>query len=42
LNHVIPGARSRWIVAMKLTPVRIDEKPEIRMPTAAAMTCEFA
>ena len=26
-NHVMPGARMRWIVTMKLSPVRIEEKP---------------
>ena len=26
-NQVMPGARMRWTVTMKLKPVRIDEKP---------------
>ena len=31
-NQVMPGARMRWIVTMKLRPVRIDEKPVMKMP----------
>ena len=31
-NQPMPGARSLWTVAMKLRPVKIDEKP--RMKTA--------
>ena len=31
----MPGARIRWIVTMKLRPVRIDEKPVMKMPSAA-------
>ena len=31
----MPGARSLWIVAMKLRPVKIDEKP--RTKTASAI-----
>jgi hypothetical protein len=27
-----------WIVTMKLSPVRIDEKPAMKMPMAAALT----
>ena len=37
----MPGARIRWIVTMKFRPVRIDEKPVMKMPSAAGMTCEF-
>ena len=37
-NHVMPGARMRWIVTMKLRPVRIDEKPVMKMPSAVGMT----
>ncbi len=38
----MPGARMRWMVTMKLSPVRIEEKPAIKMPSAAGMTlvCE--
>ena len=28
----------RWVVTMKFSPVRIDEKPTIMIPTAAGMT----
>ena len=28
----MPGARSLWVVTMKLRPVRIDEKPRINTP----------
>jgi hypothetical protein len=38
LNHVSPGARILWMVAMKFSPVMIDEKPLMKMPTAAAIT----
>src|SRR6202023_3104266 len=38
-NHVMPGARMRWIVTMKLRPVRIEEKPVTKMPSAVGMTC---
>ena len=27
-----PGARILWIVTMKFSPVRIDEKPVMKMP----------
>ena len=37
-NQVRPGARMRWMVTMKFRPVRIDEKPMMKMPTAVAMT----
>ena len=38
-NHVIPGARILWMVTMKLSPVRIDEKPMIKMPSVVDSTC---
>ena len=34
----MPGARMRCMVTMKLRPVRIDEKPVMKMPSATAMT----
>ena len=37
-NHVMPGARIRWIVTMKFRPVRIDEKPVMKMPSAVGIT----
>ena len=37
-NHVRPGARIVWIVTMKFSPVRIEENPMMKMPTAATMT----
>ena len=37
-NQVMPGARIRWIVTMKLRPVRIDEKPVMKMPSAVGIT----
>ena len=37
-NQVIPGARMRWMVTMKFRPVRIDEKPVMKMPSAAEIT----
>ena len=37
-NHVIPGARNICVVAMKLTPAAIEEKPAMKTPIAAAMT----
>jgi hypothetical protein len=40
LNHVMPGARIRWIVTMKFRPVRIDEKPAMNTPTPARKTLE--
>jgi hypothetical protein len=39
-NQVMPGARNRWTVARKFTPVAIDEKPTTNTPTAAATTPE--
>ena len=37
-NQVSPGARMRWIVTMKFSPVRIDEKPVMKMPTMVTTT----
>ena len=37
----MPGARSIWVVAMKLTPVAIEEKPTTNTPAAAAITLEW-
>jgi hypothetical protein len=34
----MPGARSRWIVTMKFTPVAIDEKPTRKIAAAASLT----
>jgi hypothetical protein len=34
-NQVMPGARILWIVTMKFRPVRIDEKPVMKTPSAA-------
>ncbi len=38
-NQVSPGARMRWIVTIKFSPVRIEEKPATKMVTAAGITC---
>src|SRR6266404_1093794 len=40
-NQVMPGARMVWMVTMKLRPVRIEEKPLIKMPMTAGVTAEF-
>src|SRR5436190_14924965 len=37
-NQVIPGARMRWMVTMKLRPVRIDENPTMKIPSAVGTT----
>ena len=34
----MPGARMRWMVTMKLRPVRIEEKPVMKMPSAVGIT----
>jgi hypothetical protein len=39
--QVIPGARIVWIVTRKLSPVRIEEKPAMKMPTAVTTTQPF-
>ncbi len=40
-NHVMPGARMRWIVTMKFSPVKIELKPAIKIAVAAVTTCVF-
>ena len=40
-NQVMPGARMRCTVTMKLSPVRIEEKPAMKMPSAVAITQLF-
>ena len=35
-NQAMPGARSLWMVAMKLTPVRIEEKPRMNAADASS------
>ena len=40
-NQVSPGARSLWIVTMKLSPVSIDENPAMNTPVTTAITCVF-
>ena len=37
----MPGQRMRWIETMKLSPVKIELNPAIKMPTAAVITCVF-
>ena len=37
----MPGARIRWMVTMKFSPVKIDENPAMKMPSAAVTTCVF-
>ncbi len=37
----MPGARMRCTVTMKFSPVRIEEKPAMKMPTAVAITQVF-
>ena len=37
----MPGARMRWMVTMKLRPVRIDEKPAMKTPSAVGTTLVF-
>ena len=37
-NHVRPGARILCVVTMKFSPVRIEEKPVTKTPTAVVMT----
>ncbi len=34
----MPGARMRWIVVMKLTPVSMLEKPRTKAPNTASVT----
>ena len=40
--QVRPGARRRWIVTMKLRPVKMEENPAIKTPAAMAMTWPLA
>ncbi len=45
-NQPMPGARSLWMVAMKLMPVKIDEKPSVNaarviMPTEPLVVVEY-
>ncbi len=37
----MPGARIVWIVTMKFKPVRIDEKPLMKMPMPTMVTFVF-
>ena len=34
----MPGARRRWMVVMKLMPVRMDEKPRTKAANTARVT----
>ena len=34
----MPGARILWIVTIKFSPVRIEEKPVIKTPTTVSTT----
>jgi hypothetical protein len=36
--QVMPGARSVWIVTMKLRPLTIDERPMTNTPRSAGVT----
>ena len=38
----MPGARIVWVVTMKLSAVKMEENPTMKMPTAIAMTWPFA
>ena len=37
-NQVIPGARMVCTVTMKFSPVRMEEKPAMKIPSAVAIT----
>ena len=37
----MPGARMVWMVTMKFKPVRMDEKPLMKMPITAGVTAEL-
>jgi len=37
-NQVMPGARRRWMVVMKLMPVSMEEKPRMKAPKTARVT----
>ena len=34
----MPGARMRWMVTMKFSPVRMEENPAMKMAMPASMT----
>src|SRR2546428_169001 len=34
--HVIPGARMRWMVTTKFSPVKMDENPTMKMASPAS------
>ena len=36
--QVIPGARMRWTVTTKFSPVKIDENPTMKMESPASIT----
>ena len=40
--QVSPGARRRWMVMMKFSPVAMVEKPEMKMPITTATTWPWA
>ena len=37
----MPGTRIVWIVTMKFNPVRIEEKPVMKIPTPVSTTAVF-
>ena len=37
----MPGARMVWMVTMKFSPVRMEEKPATKTPSAVATTHVF-
>ena len=37
-NQVSPGARIVWMVTMKFSPVKMEEKPATKMPAIVGMT----
>ena len=37
----MPGARILWMVTMKLSPVRIEENPLMKIPTTTRATFEL-
>jgi hypothetical protein len=37
-DQVMPGARRVWMVTMKLSPVRIEENPTMKIPRTAIAT----
>ena len=38
LNQPMWGARSLWMVTRKLIPVKIDEKPRMKIPSPIMIT----